>query len=61
LEEDVIVSTWKEEFDPFSSDQHEGTLMEEELDVELDAFPLDVHVDSLAQGTKNLSFDQNAL
>ena len=35
--------------------------MEEKLDVDLGAFPFDVHLDSLVRGTNNLSFDQYTL
>lgn len=61
LGEDVIVYTFKEEYDPLPSDQLERDLTEEELNVELDSLPSSVHLDSLSGGTKSLSFDQNPL
>ena len=55
LEEDVIINTCEEEFEPLSSDQHEG-----DLDIELDSFHFYVHLDSLTRETKYLIYDKRS-
>lgn len=61
LEEVVIINTCEGESQCLSSDNHERDLMKDELDVQPDAFPFEVHLELLVGGTKNSSFDKNTL